>query len=406
MVDVDRLAKSEEDAVNLLGSAKRIKLPEVTAAAEPRRRGVIARSVEDALRNIDTDSSLAAAHGASLRHGDAATPGYSAAQLAAGKRNAEAPSPALEAYQRRVDNLRNGLGPLAKLLKKPGVTDINRNPDGQIFISEVGEAKYKLDEFVMSDVQVLQIIGAVSTYAGITIDEKHPRLEAILPDDGSRFTAVIPPATFPGPTFAIRKHSVLKRTLDDYVSDGILSKRDLVTIRKGIHEHDNFLIVGSTGSGKTTFANALLTEMAQNASERFIIIEDNPEIQCPADDQLSLRTTEHVSMNDHLRTVLRLTPDRIIIGEVRGAEAHSLIKLWNTGHKGGLTTIHSESVSKGLTRLEQCIQEAGVPVSRPQIADSVQMIVVIRKTEGGRRRVTEIKRITGADETKYFYDTL
>jgi type IV secretion system protein VirB11 len=402
-------AESAGEREDLLGVVRR-PLPNVEIKRDTPRR-ITSRSIGDAApippdtggdaptpRHTQTTNVTPISSGAKAR-----TPG----EQAAAERNAKSEELNLEARRRQTEMLRNALGPLERLLKKPTVSDILRNPNGKIFVIETGVPKYEITDYTMSDEQALQLIGAVARYKNnAQVDAAHPTLEAILPDDGSRFTAVIPPATFPGPAIAIRKHAMMLRTLDDYVDQGALNSRELVTIRKSIQARDNILIVGATGSGKTTFANAVLNEMAQNAPERFIIIEDNRELQCPASDVLPLMATPDLTMNDLLRSVLRFSPDRICVGEVRGAEAHVLLKAWNTGHKGGLTTIHAESVARGLVRLEECVEEANVPIKRSRIAQAIQLVVVIVKNDIGERKVTEIRRIAGGDDvTGYRFET-
>ena len=387
------------------GGRKRIELPEATF---PTRRAIAARTVDEALEGVD-DARPDAGTRPMLESGRVtaidAPLASDSRSVAARERAARDRDDERERQRRGAAILDDAMGPLVRLLRKAAVSDINRNPDGKIFVTEFGQPKYELEDVVMTEQQAMQLIGAVATYAGETVDDRHPALEAILPVDGSRFTALIPPAVHPGCAIAIRKHSILTRTLDDYVAQKALDTRQLVTIRKSIAMRDNILVVGSTGSGKSTFANALLTEMAQNAPERFLILEDNPELQCPADDVVKMQTTPTLSMNDLLRKVLRLSPDRICVGEVRGAEAHVLLKAWNTGHKGGITTIHSESVARGLVRLEECIEEANVVVRKSRIAAAVQLVVVIARTETGKRRVVEIKRLVDADDAEYRFES-
>jgi type IV secretion system protein VirB11 len=393
------------DGVDVLGigvdgARKKIELPQAEFTGA-RRSSIAARTVEEALGPVETETPRKTESPPNVRPLRNLDP----AQLSAKNRNDAAEPPDVEIRRRAEENLDNALGPLRRLLRKATISDILRNPDGRVFVIEHGQPKYEIKDFQMTEEQAMNLVGQVAAYMNVKLNHEHPIIQAILPGDGSRFTGTIPPVVSPGIGIAIRKHGVDKKTLDDYVEKNSLTSRQVAMLRKGFADRDNILIVGSTGSGKTTFANACLNEMAKNSSDRFVIIEDTPEIQCPADDVVKLQTTPTITMNELLRLVLRLSPDRICVGEVRGAEAHVLLKSWNTGHKGGLTTIHAGDVARGLTRLEQCIEEAGVPIVRSRIADAVQLIVVIKKNETGERRVTEIKRLIGVNGDQYRFET-
>ena len=197
-------------------------------------------------------------------------------------------------------------------------------------------------------------------------------------------------------SFSIRKPAERLYRLADYVGDGLMSPDAARILSLAVVERRNIVVAGGTSSGKTTLANALLAEMA-GLDERVILIEDTRELQSPAADTVALRTRAGaVSMADLLRSTLRLRPDRIIIGEVRGPEALDMLKAWNTGHPGGIATVHANSAPAALTRIEQLVQEAVVTVPRRLIAEAVDLIVFI-SGRGLQRRIASIVRLTGVD---------
>jgi len=200
----------------------------------------------------------------------------------------------------------------------------------------------------------------------------------------------------PAPCFAIRKPAFRIHRLFDYVTDGIMSADIARLLSLAVVERHNILVAGGTSSGKTTLANALLAEMA-HLDERVILIEDTRELQCAAPDTVALRTRAGVaSMADLVRSTLRLRPDRIIVGEVRGAEALDMLKAWNTGHPGGIATVHANSARSALDRVEQLVAEAVLTVPRRLIADAIDIVVFIAG-RGSDRRVETILSVTGLD---------
>src|SRR6202000_1868910 len=193
---------------------------------------------------------------------------------------------------------------------------------------------------------------------------------------------------------SIRKPARRIYGLGDYVSDRIMTDAQAAALKRAVIDRKNILVAGGTSSGKTTLANALLAEVAQQ-DERVILIEDTRELQCAAPDCVALRTKAGVvSLADLVRSTLRFRPDRIIVGEVRGAEALDMLKAWNTGHPGGVATIHANSGRAALYRLEQLIQEAVVTVPRRLIAEAIHIIVFIHG-RGLARRIESISEVTG-----------
>ena len=210
-----------------------------------------------------------------------------------------------------------------------------------------------------------------------------PAISAELPETGERFEGLLPPVVT-APAFAIRKPAVAVFSLEDYVAQGIMTAAQAAMLRLAVTERRNLLIAGGTSTGKTTLANALLKEIAA-LGDRVILIEDTRELNCEVPNAVALRTKEGViGLAELVRSSLRLRPDRIPIGEVRGGEALDLLKAWGTGHPGGIGTIHAGSALGALHRLEQLIQEAVLAVPRALIAETIDMIAVL--TGRGRQR--------------------
>ena len=301
---------------------------------------------------------------------------------------------------RRRAMLRTAMGPsIAVALGDPRVIEIMVNPDGSLRLDILGEGRVDTG-IVMPGDQVERIIRLVASSARAEIHSDAPIISAELPPHaegraGERFEGVLPPVAT-GPCFAIRKPAERLYRLADYVADGLMAPDAARILSLGVVDRLNIVVAGGTSSGKTTLANALLAEMA-GLDERVILIEDTRELRSPAADTVALRTRAGaVSMADLLRSTLRLRPDRIIIGEVRGPEALDMLKAWNTGHPGGIATVHANSAPAALTRIEQLVQEAVVTVPRRLIAEAVDLIVFI-SGRGLQRRIASIVRLTGVD---------
>lgn len=308
------------------------------------------------------------------------------------------------AAARQVRMLRTALGPaVAGALEDPDVVEVLLNPDGTLWTDRlsVGRAPTGV---LLSPADARRIIEVVAHHVGVEVHAGAPLLSAELPESGERFEGLLPPVV-PAPIFAIRKKASLVFTLGRYVEDGIVTAEEAAWLRGAVRSRANIVIAGGTSTGKTTLANALLDEIAQT-SDRVIILEDTRELQSLSDDQVPLRTKPGVaSMAELVRSTLRLRPDRIVIGEVRGAEALDLLKAWGTGHPGGVATVHAGSALGALHRLEQLIQEAVVTVPRALIAEAVNVVVFIAG-RGAERRVREIARVTGLTADGYRLEPL
>ena len=289
--------------------------------------------------------------------------------------------------------LRTALGPvISHLLDDPAVVEVMLNPDGHLWVDRLFEGLGSTGErLAPGDGE--RIIRLLAHHIGAEVHAGAPRLSAELPGTGERFEGLLPPVVA-APTFAIRKPAVAVFTLDHYVVTGIMTLAQADALRQGVASRANILVAGGTSTGKTTLTNALLAEVAKT-SERVILIEDTRELQCAAPNLVALRTKDGVaSLSELVRSSLRLRPDRIPIGEVRGAEALDLLKAWGTGHPGGIGTIHAGSAMGTLRRLEQLIQEAVVTVPRALIAETINVIAVL-SGRGTARRLTELARVEG-----------
>lgn len=301
--------------------------------------------------------------------------------------------------ERRRAMLRSAMGPtIAAALADAGVVEIMVNPDGRLWLDRLGEGR--IDTGTIYDpAQVERIIRLVASHARGEVNASSPIVSAELPPHGEgageRFEGVLPPVAI-APCFAIRKPAARIHRLTDYVADGIMTSAVAECLRDAVVDRQNILVVGGTSSGKTTLANALLAEMAE-ADERVVLIEDTRELQCAVADVVALRTRPgSVTMGDLVRSTLRLRPDRIIVGEVRGREALDMLKAWNTGHPGGIATIHANGALAALYRLEQLVHESVVVVPRRLIAEAIDVVVFI-SGRGRARRVDSILRVDGLD---------
>ena len=326
----------------------------------------------------------------------------------------------------RLDQkLRRELGDgVLRLLADDRTEDICLNPDSSLWVKRMNERFERVGE--MSPSQAQTALGTVAAMKGTVINHERPVLETELPLDGSRFEGLVSPVVR-HPVFAIRVRPRRVFRLDEYEASEIITRKDdprnrlrqrtrfLDSIRGGqlshceiiraaIAEKKNVLIVGSTGSGKTTLVNAILDALAQIAPhDRVVSIEDTTELQCSVRNYVDLRAVGNASMLDCLRACMRLKPTRIVVGEVRGAEAHTLLKAWNTGHPGGAATVHANDGMSGLVRLESLIAEATMAPQQALIAEAIDMVVFIDEEPdlAAGRKVREVLLVTGHENGRY-----
>jgi type IV secretion system protein VirB11 len=298
-----------------------------------------------------------------------------------------------ETIDRRRTMLRTAMGSvIAGALADENTIEVLVNPDGRLWLDRLGEGRVETGE-QLGVAEVERIIRLVAAHLRIEVHDNNPVVSAELPETGERFEGLLPPVAT-APFFAIRKPASAVYGIDDYVSARVMTEAQGDYLRSAVRERKNIVIAGGTSSGKTTLVNALLAEMAR-LEERIILIEDTRELQCTARDHVALRTkTGVVTLAQLVRSTLRLRPDRIVVGEVRGGEALDMLKAWNTGHPGGLTTIHANSARAALRRLEQLIQEGVTTVPRQLIAETVDVIVFIQG-RGAHRKVDAIAEVTG-----------
>jgi type IV secretion system protein VirB11 len=300
-----------------------------------------------------------------------------------------------QATQRRRQMLQSAFGAeIAQALADPSVIEVMDNPDGKLWIDQIPEGRSDTGEIISAS-ETERIIRLIATNTRREVHAGAPILSAELPETGERFEGLVPPVA-PAPCFAIRKPAQTVLQLADYVAGRILSGSQADALVKAVRERWNIVVVGGTSSGKTTLVNALLAGVA-TMDERIVILEDTRELRCAAPDCVRLRTKPGVaSLADLVRSTLRLRPDRIIVGEVRGAEALDMLKAWNTGHPGGITTLHANSAASALIRLEQLVQEAVITVPRALIAEAIDLIVFM-SGRGAARKVESLLKLEGLD---------
>jgi len=298
------------------------------------------------------------------------------------------------ARQRGISMLRTAMGPaIASLLADPAVVEVMLNPDGKLWIDRLSEGLSDTgDTIAPADAE--RIIRLVAHHVGAEVHDAAPRVSAELPT-GERFEGLLPPVVT-APSFAIRKPAVAVFTLDDYTEAGIMTDAQALFLRRAVADRKNILVAGGTSTGKTTLVNALLAEVTKTP-DRVVLIEDTRELQCRAPNLVSLRTRDGVvTLSELVRSALRLRPDRIPIGEVRGPEALDLLKAWGTGHPGGVGTLHAGTAIGALRRLEQLIQEVVVTVPRALIAETIDVIAVL-SGRGNSRRLSGLVTVDGLD---------
>ncbi|MDD2162278.1 P-type conjugative transfer ATPase TrbB [Pseudomonas sp. MIL19] len=285
-------------------------------------------------------------------------------------------------------------------LNDPKTVELMCNGDGKLWIERLGEPMRQIGQ--LKPAQAESIIKTVAGYHGKEVTRQKPLLEGEWPLDGSRFAGQLPPVVRAA-TFAIRKKAVAIFTLDQYVEASIMTAAQCASIKKAVREHRNILVIGGTGTGKTTLVNAIIDDMVVGfPSERVFIIEDTGEIQCSAANFVQYHTTIEVSMTHLLKTTLRMRPDRILVGEVRGEEALDLLDAWNTGHPGGAATLHANSAAEGLTRLKSLVsRNKSAPAEiEPLIGEAVHVVISIARIPEGRR-IQEILEISGHENGRY-----
>ena len=314
------------------------------------------------------------------------------------------PSDREEQTRRIAESLKRQLGQFCPLLAAPDLVELMLNADGTIWAEYLGRGMRPVGHMHAASAEAF--IGTLASTLRGTITRENPVLECELPAyhpfEGARFEALMPPVVS-APVFTIRRKASAVFTLAEYEGQAIMSAYQRRAIEKAVAQRHNILIVGGTGTGKTTLTNAVIAEIVRATPQhRLVIIEDTSELQCAAENAVALRATDTVDMQRLLRATMRLRPDRIIVGEVRGGEALSLLKAWNTGHPGGVCTVHANHARAGLRRLEQLIAEVSRTPMRVLIAEAVNLIVsIVRVDSGPGRRIDEVVAVTGVADGEY-----
>ncbi|WP_208245753.1 P-type conjugative transfer ATPase TrbB (plasmid) [Rhizobium sp. T1470] len=302
----------------------------------------------------------------------------------------------LRSHPRLVRKLQEALGDqLCVALDDVNVVEIMLNPDGKLFIERLGHGVAPAGE--MSSAAAEMVIGTVAHALQSEVDTEQPIISGELPIGGHRFEGLLPPVVAK-PAFTIRRRASRLIALEDYVRTGVMTEYQASTIRSAISARLNIIISGGTGSGKTTLANAVIHEIVKSVPEdRLVILEDTAEIQCAAENAVLLHTSDTIDMARLLKSTMRLRPDRIVVGEVRDGAALTLLKAWNTGHPGGVATIHSNTAMSALRRLEQLTAEASQQPMHEVIGEAVDLVISIERTPHGRRirDVIHVERFAG-----------
>lgn len=308
-----------------------------------------------------------------------------------------------ERYKITMDGLITSMKDILPYMQDPNVFEVYVNPDHKIWTDTLGKGRTFTGKTIDPD-KTRGIIVAAAALSDQIVNPERPVLDADIPANAyfpkCRFEGNLP-GVVPAPTINIRKHPQKIFTLEDYVKQGTLSKLQYKVLIQAIHQKKNIIAAGGTKSGKTTFLNAILAEISK-LDDRVILIEDTPELQCSAKDCVQMRATASFTMSDCLRQVLRMTPDRIVVGEVRSGEALALLDAWSTGHGGGCSTVHSNSAKDTLLRLENMCSRVSQSPQQATIAQAVNLIVYLRYS-GTKRRVEDIIEVLGWDNTTQKY---
>ena len=291
---------------------------------------------------------------------------------------------------------------IVALLEDACVIEIMRNANGSLCIERLGH-NIEESSINLGDRATESLIRFLASCANEVCNEKNPTLAVKLPYWHARFQGLLPPVV-DAPSFSIRKHSNHVFLLEQYLAKGELSLEQYDCIIQAVINRENIVISGGTGSGKTTFANAILAKMIETG-DRIITVEDTSELRLSAKSGQQIFTKDNIGYGSRqaLKDILRLRPDRIVLGELRDGACLDLIKAWNTGHSGGLTTIHANSCELALQRIESLISEVSVTIPRELISQTVNVVVQVKR-QGPKRFVSEIKKVSGLEGQRYRLD--
>ncbi|MBV9576352.1 MAG: P-type conjugative transfer ATPase TrbB [Gammaproteobacteria bacterium] len=318
--------------------------------------------------------------------------------------------PLSESHLRLYAKLYRDLGDdIIQFLHDKEINEVMLNPDGKLWIDSA--AKGLQFSHYVDRAQAFSIIHSVAGIHNFVVTQHVPRLEAELPFfkamQGERFTAQVPPIVS-APSFTIRKKSDVIFKLDAYLASNRMTLEQADILKKLIRERKNILVSGGPGSGKTTVTNALIMEAVKcDENQRFLILEDLPELRCDAPNTVAMLTSNEVSMRGLLRAAMRMRPDRILMGEVRGAEALDMLKAWNTGCPGGICTVHANGAREALQRILDLSLEAGLNVPPVQLAlQTIDAIVSVIRQQNKKGFIQEIVRLKDYKNEQFIFEQL
>ena len=307
---------------------------------------------------------------------------------------------------RLADSLAFNCGPvIMNAVRDPDVLEIMLNPDGKIWIEKYGKDQECVGELPIAQSKVL--LSLVASALDLVVDAQNPVVEGSFPLDGSRFEGTFPPIVGPGASFSMRKKARKIITLQDYLASGAITEEVIPILDAAILERKNIVVVGGTSSGKTTFCNGVIHRLDELCpGDRLLILEDTAELQSSARNAVFFLTSDlaKIGMRQLTKVCMRYAPKRILVGEVRDSAALELLKLWNTGHPGGIGTFHADSAFEALERLEELVEEAGVGPKQKLIGRAVDLIVYMTKTPQNTRIVSEILQVNRFNSREQIYD--
>lgn len=308
---------------------------------------------------------------------------------------------------RLLEGLRYACGPLfMAALEDEEVIEIMLNPDGSLWIERYGQDHKRIGEIALAQSRL--ILSQVASALELTVNAEHPIVEGEFPLDGSRFEGTFPPIVGPGPSFSLRKKANRVFTLEEYMAGGSITARVIEIIHEAVQRRLNIVVVGGTSSGKTTFVNAVIDAIYRlTPSHRLLILEDTAELQSQSPNAVFFRTSvlSNVDMRKLAKVSMRYAPKRILVGEVRDSAALELLKLWNTGHPGGVSTFHADSAEEALPRLEELVEEAGLGPKQKLIGRAVDLVVYMEKTPDNQRRISSIIKVNQFNHKEGIYET-
>ena len=307
---------------------------------------------------------------------------------------------------RLADSLAFNCGPIIMdAVHDPDVLEIMLNPDGKIWIEKYGKDQECVGELPIAQSKVL--LSLVASALDLVVDAQNPVVEGSFPLDGSRFEGTFPPIVGPGASFSMRKKASKIITLQEYLASGAITEEVIPILDAAILGRKNIVVVGGTSSGKTTFCNGVIHRLDELCpGDRLLILEDTAELQSSARNAVFFLTSDlaKIGMRQLTKVCMRYAPKRILVGEVRDSAALELLKLWNTGHPGGIGTFHADSAFEALERLEELVEEAGVGPKQKLIGRAVDLIIYMTKTPKNTRIVSEILQVNRFDIKEQRYD--